>query len=839
MTGTVAVAGALAAGLLTTMMAPAFAGDQDAVAQAAAAPSYVEQVLAKNGDAAIDPVLGANYRIPALADLGNGVVLASYDGRPFGGDSPEPNSIIQRRSTDNGRTWGTPTYVARGQMPATGVARYGFSDPSYIVDEITGDVFNFFVYSKDVSFQGSGFGSDDADRNITSSAVAVSKDKGLTWSMDPAHMPVLPPVDYAGGSAFAGHAGPLITDVVKPAGITVGAQNNVGGVAGVFAASGAGIQLKYGAHKGRLIQQFTGKVKQADGSTPYQAYSVYSDDHGKTWQRGAFVGTGMDENKTVELSNGDVMMNSRASSGGNGGRKVAISQDGGRSYGPVTIDTSLVDPVNNASIVRMFPNAAQGSDEAKMLLFSNANSSSGRSNGTIRYSCDDGGTWSSGKQFKAGTMSYSTVAPLSDGNFGVFYEGDSNTMTFGKFNAEWLDIQCGVSMTAKAVTGGNGATVQAEMTLVNDGKNTIAGAAGSFTARPGWTFGSTALPEVKPGATATVSVPVTIPDYLKAGPASITATIKYGQSSLSAVVPVTVTGGATSNVVGVDIVGSRTDKSRDLATSPYAVGEQLPYQFVVTSMSNVQAAVVPLTGNFLPFLPPAGSNCRFGALAVGAGYTCGTPKHTVTADELANGFFVPLTTWEVTGASAATKNYTITGEEVDLLVRNPSLEVGVSAGAMADVDKSGTDSAGDVLSHTLTATNNGNVPLTGITGVPTAQRASLDLAVGASVTGVFSYTLSAQDIAKGSVPAQPITVSANNGLKVASADVATSVRALAVAPKPEVTTTAKPTVPATDASPAGGALASTGFNALAIGIGGGLLLVLGAVVVFRTARYQP
>ena len=110
------------------MIAPAVADPQNA-SPAAVEGSYAEQVLAKNGDNAIDPVLGANYRIPALAHLGNGIVLASYDGRPYGGDSPQPNSIIQRRSTDNGKTWGAPTYVARGQMPATGGCPLRFQRP--------------------------------------------------------------------------------------------------------------------------------------------------------------------------------------------------------------------------------------------------------------------------------------------------------------------------------------------------------------------------------------------------------------------------------------------------------------------------------------------------------------------------------------------------------------------------------------------------------------------------------------------------------------------------------------------------------------------------------------
>ncbi|MFC8304312.1 exo-alpha-sialidase [Specibacter sp. NPDC057265] len=757
---TAIAAGALAATLLATMTAPAQA--ESGAVPASEAGNYAEQVLAKNGDNAIDPVLGANYRIPALAHLGDGVVLASYDGRPYGGDAPQPNSILQRRSTDNGKTWGPPSYVARGQMPTADKPVFGFSDPSYVVDEVTGDVFNFFVYSKDVSFQASGFGNDDADRQITSAAVAVSHDQGLSWSMDPAHLPELPPVDYAADSEFAGFDGPLITDVVKPAGDFA----NVGGVSGVFASSGQGIQLKYGEHKGRLIQQYTGKVKQASGAIEYQAYSVFSDDHGRTWQRGAFVGTGMDENKTVELSNGDVMLNSRASSGGNGGRKIAISKDGGQTYGPVTVDTRLSDPVNNASIARMHPDAAQGSDEAKMLLFSNANSTSGRQNGTIRYSCDDGATWSAGKQFKAGAMSYSTVTALGDGTFAVFYEGDNNTMTFGKFDAEWLGIECGVELTAKAVAGANGETVQAEMTLVNGSDKTITGAKATFAAQNAWTFGTAAFADVPAGESATVTVPVTIPASAKAGSYSVTARVAYGSSEFSAVVPVTVTGGAAPTI-GLDVVGSRTDKGRDLTTTPYTVGEKLPYQFAVTSLSNVTANVAPVSGNFDPFLPPAGGNCRWNNLAMWANYTCGTPRHAVTADELANGFFIPLTTWSVTSAGLASQTFTITGNEVDVLARKPQL----SATAIAvwnDTDGNGLAGAGETVTTTVTATNSGNVTLTGVAGLGTDHGT---LAAGATATFTETRELSAAELAEGAVAERSIVLAAANGAKDASKDV--------------------------------------------------------------------
>lgn len=87
------------------------------------------QVLARNGEGDFE-----FYRIVALADLGDGVVLASYDGRPDGADSPSPNSILQRRSTDGGESWGPPTYIAKGQPgdEAAGKQQYGFSDTSSI-----------------------------------------------------------------------------------------------------------------------------------------------------------------------------------------------------------------------------------------------------------------------------------------------------------------------------------------------------------------------------------------------------------------------------------------------------------------------------------------------------------------------------------------------------------------------------------------------------------------------------------------------------------------------------------------------------------------------------------
>lgn len=218
------------------------------------------------------------HRIPALTQAPNGWILAAWDGRPDScQDSPNPNSIVQRISKDGGKSWSVAKVIAAGQGTVSSTDKFGYSDPSYVVDHTTGKIFAFFVKSFDVSFQNSQLGTDPTNRNVLHAAVMESADNGQTWTT-----PKVITADITGDGAFRSR----------------------------FAASGEGIQLRYGAHAGRLIQQYTFASTTLN---TYQAVSIYSDDHGVTWKAGTPVGTGMDENKVVELSNGDVMLNSRAS----------------------------------------------------------------------------------------------------------------------------------------------------------------------------------------------------------------------------------------------------------------------------------------------------------------------------------------------------------------------------------------------------------------------------------------------------------------------------------------------------------------------------------------------
>ncbi len=629
-----AVAGTLSLGLLAGLGLPATAAPIPPTNPAATPGTFMEANIGADRTAA-----NFFYRIPALTYLGNNVVLAAWDGRPgSAADAPNPNSIVQRRSTDGGQTWGPVTVIAAGHVADASGPKYGYSDPSYVYDAETGKVFAFFVYSKDQGFAGSQFGNGDADRTVISSAVIESTDSGVAWSQPR-----------------------LITNVTKPG--TSKTSPVAGDVRSNFASSGEGIQLKYGQYKGRLIQQYAGDVRQADGTNKIQAYSVYSDDHGATWKKGANVGDRMDENKTVELSDGRVLLNSRDNAN-QGYRKVAISTDGGATYGPVTQDTELPDPANNGAISRMFPDAAPGSADAKKLIFTNANSKTGRENVSARVSCDDGATWPGVRTIRSGFSAYSTVTRMGNGKFGVLYEGNyTDNMTFSTFDDAWLNYAC-APLSVPAVTLAPGATQQVPVTITNQEAGTLSGATATVYTPSGWSATTVSVPSLQPGASATVNVALTAPANAS-GPQNLNAAFtttdgRVSQFTFTATVPV-------APQVGLTITG--TAPSRDVVASPYQVGEALSYSFNVMSTANVTANSVPLSGTFdSGFLPPSAPNCRYLNLAAGASYNCTTAKHIVTAADVDRGYFIPQASFSITAGAtpSITKTVPFTGASVAL-----------------------------------------------------------------------------------------------------------------------------------------------------------------------------
>lgn len=564
-------------------------------------PTYTEQVLAMGGDGVFP-----NYRIPALAVTNQGTVLASYDGRPTGIDAPGPNSILQRRSSDGGVTWDPQTAVHAGSASQP---IEGYSDPSYIVDRETGAIFNFHVKSFDVGLIASRPGVDPDDRKVLHAEVSVSTDDGLTWQ----------------------HR--VITADITP---DVSVKSR-------FAASGQGIQLRYGEHKGRLVQQFT--IVTATGD--FQAVSIYSDDHGATWQSGKPVGTRMDENKSVELSDGRVMLNSR-DSGRSGYRKVAYSTDGGVSYGEVTIDRNLPDPANNASIIRAYPNAKRGSHEARVLLFSNAATHDSRSHGTVRVSCDDGQSWPVAKEFRAGAMAYSTLATLPNGQVGMLYEPGHNGLVFARFSMSWLNGLCAPITPEADLTIPRGESADSHVVVTNQLGPSIKGATLTAQAPEGWVVTlqqpiAKLLPQRSWQGAISVQVPVTARGGSYEIPLQLTDSIgRQSLGTLRVQVPKT-----PEEFDGrITVTGRHTNPQES-----YQVGDVLRFDYRVTNLSPAKTTVVP-TGNLQGLDPAQGSpNCRWIGLPGNDAYTCRSARHVVTAEDLAAGSFTADTTWTSTAPS--------------------------------------------------------------------------------------------------------------------------------------------------------------------------------------------
>lgn len=430
------------------------------------------------------------YRIPALTTSVKGTVLAAYDARPTLGDLPSNIGIVLRRSTDGGTTWQAQQVVRKDPAPQ------GYGDPSLLVDRTTGRIFLFYAAGVNQGFFGSATGNDESDPNVLQADYSYSDDDGLTWT----------------------HR--RITQQIK---------NPAWG--GMFASSGEGIQVRNGAYKGRLIQQYAIRNNGAN-----YAVSAYSDDHGATWKTGTPVGPGGDENKTVELNDGTIMLNNRSAPY----RTIAYSTDGGVTYTPFVQDTELPDPANNASVMRYAPDAPASNPQSSWLLFSNTEATS-RKNLTVKMSCDNGKTWPIKKVVDAGAAAYSTLTRLSDGRLGLLYErGNYEHITYSSFDLKWLGGTCAdITITPPAtLKAGTSATVTVR--VVNRMDVTRSAGTVDLTVPSGWTATRTAIPALRPGEGANIKVPVTVPAGAS-GNATLTATYRADGKQASGSATVTVT----------------------------------------------------------------------------------------------------------------------------------------------------------------------------------------------------------------------------------------------------------------------------------------------------------
>ena len=342
------------------------------------------------------------YRIPAIEVAPDGSILAFAEARSESDPGETPNSaidLVYKRSTDNGRTWSAMKIIER---PGTG---WSAANPATAVDRQTGRTWLLYLRCK----PGRGTSRARAGTDDLQTLARFSEDNGQTWSN---------PID--------------LTEVGRDMKDPQWRATVIG--------PGGMIQDR----KGRLVAP-------AWRVDPLGVFAIFSEDHGRTWQRGqaASLYSNLEgshtasEDQLVELSDGRILLDCRDERAPY--RLVTESRDGGRTWGQFRRGLPVA-PV--ACAIERYTLRAAGDDCDRILwtgpktLGSTVNPKwdDGRKNLVARLSYDEGRTFPVERLIAAGPAAYSDLAILKDKSAGVLWErGDYRSITFTRLDREFLE----------------------------------------------------------------------------------------------------------------------------------------------------------------------------------------------------------------------------------------------------------------------------------------------------------------------------------------------------------------------------------------------------------------
>ncbi len=346
----------------------------------------------------------ARYRIPGVVVTPKGTVLAYAEARKNGSSDWGEIEIHLRRSTNGGKTWEASSQIAHHGARLEGNPRKAeggekeqtVNNPVAIMDRETGAI--EFLYCI----------------NYARCYSMRSTDDGVTWSA---------PVDIT--ASFEPFRAKYDWKVIATG-------------------PGHGIQIR----SGRLVVPIWLAYGKAGDHAPSAAGTIYSDDHGKTWQAGDLClpneGDFGNPNETMitEVSNGCVMLVSRSVSKANR-RIVTTSPNGATDWTTPVFHDQLWEPVCMASIIAhpSKPGTLIYSNPHTLKLDKDGKEVPGgrgkRENLCIKLSHDDGKTWPINKVIDPGKAAYSDLAVLPDGTVLCLYEADTSIVC-ARFNLEWI-----------------------------------------------------------------------------------------------------------------------------------------------------------------------------------------------------------------------------------------------------------------------------------------------------------------------------------------------------------------------------------------------------------------
>ncbi|NDF01581.1 MAG: exo-alpha-sialidase, partial [Verrucomicrobia bacterium] len=175
----------------------------------------------------------------------------------------------------------------------------------------------------------------------------------------------------------------------------------------------------------------------SDGGT-YRTHSLYSDDHGETWQLGSVAAENTSEPQVIELDNHSLVMNARTIAGFGGYRTQLISQDRGLTWRPAEGLGQLVENQCQGCVYRCFRSGSNGQSD---WIFTHP-ITPGRVGVHAWISEDAGRSWPHAQLLWSGPSAYTAMVRMQGGLVGVLMEcGEKQTyeqIAFMKFTPEWL-----------------------------------------------------------------------------------------------------------------------------------------------------------------------------------------------------------------------------------------------------------------------------------------------------------------------------------------------------------------------------------------------------------------
>lgn len=327
----------------------------------------------------------AMYRIPAIEAAPDGTLLAFAEGRKYNGDDPgfgkQDIDLVLKRSTDGGKTWSKMEII---EDPGE---YWSAANPATVVDRSTRTVWVLYARCKPGA-------NTDAARPRTDdlqTLARTSTDNGKTWSK---------PIDLTGVARDMQDA-QWRASIVGPGG---------------------------------MIQTRSGRLLAPIWTSPFGNLAIYSDDHGKSWQRGQRVPGGSfgDEDQMVELADGRILLDIRQNHGD--ARRRSTSSDGGQTWSKTT-GGEAVTPCACA-IERL--TLATTADRNRILW--TGPKGPGRKTLVARISYDEGVSFPVERVLSEDLAAYSDLAILKDGAVGCLWErGDYRFLTFTRVNLALLE----------------------------------------------------------------------------------------------------------------------------------------------------------------------------------------------------------------------------------------------------------------------------------------------------------------------------------------------------------------------------------------------------------------